>query len=244
MMTFSVVIAAYEAASTVGGAIESVLAQTREDFEVAVVDDGSSDDTARVAEAAAAGDPRISVHSQANAGPSAARNRGISATGGKYVSMLDSDDLWLPGYLAEMGRALDLDSDAGFAYTEAWELNDASGRFLKPTTMARQNPPTQTLPQERFVAELMQRNFVYNAVTVRRSVLEQVGGYDPGMRHSEDYELWLRIAASGFNAARVPGPLAIKRDSPHSLTYETDAMTAGVRRPTASCSSATISRRA
>jgi glycosyltransferase involved in cell wall biosynthesis len=229
MVTFSVVIAAYEAASTVGGAIESVLAQTRQDFEVVVVDDGSSDDTAAVAEAIAGRDQRVSVHRQANGGPSAARNRGISAGNGEYVSMLDSDDLWLPDYLAEMGRALELDPRAGFAYTEAWELNEASGRFLKATAMARQHPPEQTLPQERFVTELLQRNFVYNAVTVRRSVLEKVGGFDPSMTHSEDYELWLRIAISGFAGARVPGPLAIKRDSVSSLTVDTVAMDAGVR---------------
>lgn len=228
-MTFSVVIAAYQAASTLAGAIESVLAQTCQDFEVIVIDDGSSDETAAVAEAIAARDPRVSVHRQANAGPSAARNRGISASAGKYVSMLDSDDLWLPDYLAEMGRALDLAGEAGFAYTEAWELDEASKRFLKATAMARQHPPAETLPRERFVAELIQRNFVYNAVTVRRSVLSQVGGYDPGMTHGEDYELWLRIAISGFNAVRVPGPLAIKRDSVRSLSNDTAAMDAGVR---------------
>jgi glycosyltransferase involved in cell wall biosynthesis len=228
-MTFSVVIAAYEAASTVVGAIESVLAQTRQDFEIVVVDDGSSDDTAAVAEATAAGDPRVRVIRQANGGPSAARNRGIADGGGEYVSMLDSDDLWLPDYLAEMGAALDADPQAGFAYTEAWELNEGTGRFLKATAMARQHPPAQTLPHDRFVAELMRRNFVYNSVTVRRSVLEQVGGYDDRMTHGEDYELWLRIAISGFTAIRVPGPLAIKRDSPSSLTNDTAAMSAGVR---------------
>lgn len=229
MVTFSVVIAAYEAASTVGGAIESALAQTRQDFEVIVIDDGSSDDTAAVAEAIAAKDERVSVHSQANGGPSAARNRGIAVSAGEYVSMLDSDDLWLPQYLEQMGRALQLDTQAGFAYTEAWTLDEATGRFRKATAMARQHPPAQTLPHDRFVAELMQRNFVYNAVTVRRSVLEEVGGYDPGMTHAEDYELWLRIAVSGFGAVRVPGPLAIKRDSPSSLSCDDAAMAAGVR---------------
>ena len=228
-MTFSVVIAAYEAASTVGGAIESVLAQTRQDFEIVVIDDGSRDETAAVAEAIAAKDRRVSVHSQPNGGPSAARNRGIAVSTGEYVSMLDSDDLWMPQYLAQMGDALAADPRAGFAYTEAWELDELSGRFLKTTAMARQHPPSQTLPHERFLAELIQRNFVYNAVTVRRSVLEEVGGYDQDMTHGEDYELWLRIAISGFSAARVPGPLAIKRDSPRSLSDDEAAMAAGVR---------------
>jgi GT2 family glycosyltransferase len=227
-MRFSVVIAAYQAADTVAAAVGSVLSQTCQDFEVIVVDDGSSDDTARVAEAIAEKDPRVRVHRQANGGPSAARNSGIAAGTGQYVSMLDSDDLWLPDYLHEMGRALDLDPDVGFAYTEAWAFNETSGRFLKTTAMARQHPPAQTLAHERFLAELIQRNFVYNAVTLRRPVLEKVGGYDTGMTHGEDYELWLRIANSGFNAARVPGPLAIKCDSPGSLSDDDEAMAAGV----------------
>ena len=227
-MRFSVVIAAYQAADTVAEAIGSVLSQTCQDFEVHVVDDGSSDDTAKIAAAIAEKDGRVHVHRQANGGPSAARNTGIAAGTGEYVSMLDSDDLWLPDYLHEMGRALDLDTGVGFAYTEAWAFDELGGRFLKTTAMARQHPPTQTLAHERFLSELIQRNFVYNAVTVRRSVLEKVGGYDTAMTHGEDYELWLRIANSGFNAARVPGPLAIKRDSPGSLSDDEAAMAAGV----------------
>ncbi|MHB8233254.1 MAG: glycosyltransferase family 2 protein [Solirubrobacteraceae bacterium] len=227
-MRFSVVIAAYQAADTVAEAIGSVLSQTCQDFEVHVVDDGSSDDTAKIAGAIAERDARVNVHRQANGGPSAARNTGIAASTGEFVSMLDSDDLWLPDYLHEMGRALDLGADVGFAYTEAWAYDERGGRFLKTTAMARQHPPAQTIAHERFLSELIQRNFVYNAVTVRRSVLEKVGGYDTAMTHGEDYELWLRIANSGFNAARVPGPLAIKRDSPGSLSEDEAAMAAGV----------------
>ncbi|HXW57947.1 MAG TPA: glycosyltransferase family A protein [Solirubrobacteraceae bacterium] len=228
-MTFSVVIAAYEAAGTVGAAVESVLAQTRQDFEVIVVDDGSRDDTAAVVEAIAADDARVVVQRQPNAGPSAARNRGIELGDGQYVSMLDSDDLWLPDYLQEMGDALEADPQAGFAYTEAW-LEEDNGRFRKATAMALQQPPDRTLPLERFVEELMRRNFIFNAVTVRRSVIERVGGYDPQMSHSEDYELWLRIANSGYGPVRVPGPLAIKRASPSSLTNDGEAMVAGMRK--------------
>jgi glycosyltransferase involved in cell wall biosynthesis len=124
--TFSVVIPAYNTADTLGEAIDSVLAQTRQDFEIIVVDDGSSDDTAAVAEGF--GDRRIRVYRQENAGPSAARNRGIAEALGEYVSSLDSDDLWLPDYLAEMGRALEENPRADFAYTHAWIL-DAAGRF-------------------------------------------------------------------------------------------------------------------
>jgi GT2 family glycosyltransferase len=222
-MTFSVVIPAYEAARNLGETIRSVLAQTRQDFEVIVVDDGSRDATSAVAEAIAAEDDRVKLYQQANAGPSAARNRGISAGDSEYVSMLDSDDLWLPDYLAEMGRALDLNPQASFAYTDAWVFEEASGRFQKATATARQRPPTETLSHERFVARLMQDNFIFSSVTVRRSALEQVGGFDPNIAYSEDYELWLRMVISGFEAVGVAEPLAIKRDRPDSRTFDEGA---------------------
>src|ERR1017187_6172907 len=101
---FSVVIAAFEAERTVASAVNSALAQTRTDLEVIVVDDGSSDRTAAVVGQIT--DHRVQLLRQANAGPSAARNVGISATRGDYVAFLDSDDLWLPRYLELMGAAL------------------------------------------------------------------------------------------------------------------------------------------
>jgi GT2 family glycosyltransferase len=219
-MTFSVVIAAYEAASTLEETIRSVLAQTRQDFEVIVVDDGSRDTTSAVAEAIAAEDDRVKLYRQANAGPSAARNLGISAGESEHVSMLDSDDLWLPDYLAEMGRALELNPQASLAYTDAWVFDEASGRFHKATAMARQHPPTEALSHEQFVERLMRDNFIYSSVTVRRSALEEVGGFDPGMSYAEDYELWLRMVISGFEAVRVADHLAVKRDRPDSRTFD------------------------
>jgi PST family polysaccharide transporter len=230
MTTFSVVIAAYEAGTTLGDAIGSILGQTRQDFEVIVVDDGSNDDSAAVAARFAAEDERVKLHRQDNEGPSAARNRGIGLARGEYVSMLDSDDLWLPDYLAEMGQALERDAEAGLAYTDAWILQESTGRFLKATTATlRGHPSAPTLPHDKLVAELLQRNFVFNSVTVRRAVLEQVGGYDRRLSHAEDYELWLRIAISGFGVVRVPGPLAIWRDREDSLSEDQPAMLDGLR---------------
>lgn len=228
VMRFSVVIAAYNAAGTVGDAIGSALAQTCQDFEVIVIDDGSNDDTAEVASKFAK-DGRVRVYSQENAGPSAARNRGIAVARGEYVSMLDSDDLWLPNYLAEMGRALDGNPNAGFAYTDAWALEETSGRFLQATTATLRHHPSTSMSGEQFIAALLQHNFVHNSVTVPRRVFEQVGGYNPQMSHSEDYELWLRIVISGFEAIRVAGQLAIYRIRPGSLSHDETAMIGGLR---------------
>jgi len=220
-MKFSVVIPAYNAADTLGEAVDSVLAQTRQDFEVIVIDDGSSDSTAAVA--ASFADQRVRVYRQENAGPSAARNRGIAQAVGEYVSSLDSDDLWLPDYLAEMGRALEENPQADFAYTHAWILDYASGRFRAVPTGAWHRPSTPMLPRDQFIAELLQECFV-NAPTIRRTVLEQVGGYDESMSHGEDWELWLRLANSGFEAVRVAGPLTIYRNRPGSHSADWAAM--------------------
>ncbi|HEY5192255.1 MAG TPA: glycosyltransferase [Solirubrobacteraceae bacterium] len=227
-MRFSVVIAAYNAASTLGEAIGSVLTQSCQDFEVIVVDDGSSDDTASVA-AGFVEDGRVRVYSQENAGPSAARNQGIALAQGEYVSMLDSDDLWLPNYLVEMGRALDDNPKAGFSYTDAWALEETSGRFLKATTATLRHRPRTPMSSEQFIAALLRHNFVHNSVTVRRAVLGRVGGYNPDMSHSEDYELWLRIVISGFEAVQVAGQLAIYRIRPGSLSHNETALANGLR---------------
>jgi GT2 family glycosyltransferase len=223
---FSVVIAAYNASATLAETIESVLAQTRADFEVIVVDDGSIDDTAQIA-ASFATDGRVKVIEQENGGPSRARNRGIAAASGEFVSTLDSDDLWLPNYLAEMGRALEESPQAGFAYTDAWIYHEPSGRFREATVALQEDhPPAPTLPREELLQALLKHNFVHNSVTSRRAVLEQVGGYDPNLSFGEDYELWLRMLISGFPAVRVPGQLAVFRDHLGSLSKDLTAMAA------------------
>jgi GT2 family glycosyltransferase len=222
-MTFTVVIPAYNAGRFIAGAIGSVLRQTIDDFEIVVVDDGSTDDTLeRVATFAS--DTRIRLARQEQRGPSAARNRGIELARGELVSMLDADDLWLPQYLEQMRRAFERDPDAGFAYTDAWVLND-EGKVRRKTAMAYQQPPAEPPRDPRLLMlELARRNFVYTAATVKRSVLTEVGGYDERFRHGEDLELWLRIASNGYRAARAEGILAIHRDHSGSLTSDTEGM--------------------
>jgi glycosyltransferase involved in cell wall biosynthesis len=227
-LTFSVVIPAYNAAETLAEAVDSVLAQTLQDFEIIVVDDGSSDDTAAVA--ASFEDQRVRLYSQPNAGPSAARNRGIAHATGEYVSLLDSDDLLLPDYLAEMSQALEEHPQAGFAYTHAFTLDVSSNRFRTSFTGSYHMPRTPMLPRDELAAELLAGNFLQASSTViRRAVLERVGGYDDSLSHGEDWELWLRIANSGFQAVRVAGPLTVARSRPGSRGTEAAPMAAAPR---------------
>ena len=215
--TLSVVMAAYNSALTIGEAIESVRCQTRSDWELIVVDDGSRDGTADVAEAFA--DPRVRVvRTAGNRGPAAARNRGISLAQAPLVCTLDSDDLWLPHYLETMARTLDSNPTAAVACTDAWVLDQTTGRVRKKSAMAFLDPP-EPLPDDTdtFLAELLQRNFVYNSVAARRESLQAVGGYDERLWIGEDWELWLRLAAAGFGFVRVPQLLAVYRQRADSL---------------------------
>ncbi|MCZ7590377.1 MAG: glycosyltransferase family 2 protein [Gaiella sp.] len=207
---FSVVIPAYNAAATIESSIRSVLLQTVDDFEIVVVDDGSIDETA-----AAVGritDRRVTLLRQENSGPSAARNLGIERTHGEFVCPLDADDLLLPGYLETMGSALARAERAGFAYTDAWVLDASSGRIGRASVMSTQRPPEiAPLDPRAFTNVLLDRNFVFCCSLIRRTVLEDVGGYAVEISRSEDYELWLRIVANGYSAVQVGGRLAVYR---------------------------------
>jgi glycosyltransferase involved in cell wall biosynthesis len=227
-VSFSVVMAAHDSAQTIRDAIASVLLQTRDDWELIVVDDGSSDDTAAVASSVC--DERIRIVTQDNRGPAAARNTGVRLARAPLVSTLDSDDLWFPDYLETMARVLDEEPDAALAYTDAWVIDDATGRVRKTTEMAYQRPPDPPPAAPRaFLEELIRRNFIYNSVTARRDVLLALGGYDERLWTGEDWELWLRVAASGRRCARVPGVLAVHRDHMGSLSSDLERMRLGVR---------------
>jgi glycosyltransferase involved in cell wall biosynthesis len=223
--TFSVVVAAYNAARTLPATIRSVLAQTRGDFEILVVDDGSTDGTERAL--AAIRDDRIVYIRQENRGPAAARNAGIQRASGELVSVLDSDDLWLPTYLETMDCALRAVPEAGLAYTDAWRLDDVTRRIHRRTIMSQQNPPRRPPDDpELLLAALLERNFVYISATVRRSVLDAVGWFKTFTR-TENYELWLRIAASGTRFVNAGKVLAVYRDRPGSRIDDPIAMRRG-----------------
>jgi glycosyltransferase involved in cell wall biosynthesis len=212
-VVFSIAMPAYNTGKTIDAAIESVLRQTRGDFELIVVDDGSTDDTVARVERYL-GDARISLVRQSNAGPSAARNTAIAQAVGEYVSFLDSDDLWLPRYLEVMGATLEANPRAAAAFTDAWVLNDEIKRIARSTVMAPWQPPTIPTEPSMFLRALLEYgNFVYNAVTVKRSVLAEVGGLREALSACVDYELWLRIAAAGYSFVRCPENLAVYRRS-------------------------------
>lgn len=224
--TFSVVIAAHNAAATLPATIRSVLQQTRQDFEVFVVDDGSVDGTEEALRRTT-GDPRVSYIWKEQSGPADSRNMGAAAARGSFVSLLDSDDLWLPTYLQAMADAFAAEPSASLGYTDAWKLDDRTRRIYRKSIGEVLNLPAHPpRDPEELLLEMLRRNFVYTSATVRREVLLEVGGFTTFAR-SEDYELWLRIAATGHTFVRTDGIQAVYRERPGSRVSNPRAMAQG-----------------
>lgn len=205
----SVVMPARDASATVDASVSSVLRQTLPDWELIVVDDGSSDDTSAIVRGI--GDPRIAVVPQDGRGAAAARNAGVRVARAEIVTLMDSDDLLMPRYLEAMVAALHANPGVGFAYTDAYVMNAGTGRIRRTTASEAYRPAEPPRSPEAFHAALMEVNFVYNAVSLPKHVVEYVGGFDESLRAIIDYEMWLRIAAHGFKAVEVPGPNAVYR---------------------------------
>ena len=206
---FSVVMPALNTVDTVAAAIGSVLKQSVASFELIVVDDGSTDGTADVVRGI--DDSRVRLLQRDHEGAAAARNAGVRAARGRIVSLVDSDDLLMPRYLEVVGKALDLHPRAGFAYTDAYVLDAATGRVRRTTATQRYRPFPLPQSAEELHLALLRVNFIYNAVSVPRAVFDHVGGFDESLRATIDYEMWLRIAAHGFTAVEAPGLLAVYR---------------------------------
>jgi glycosyltransferase involved in cell wall biosynthesis len=226
----TVVIPAYNEQGYVGDAIRSVLAQSRDDFELIVVDDGSTDRTAAVV-GQFDSDPRLRLIGQANRGLAASLNVGAAAGSAPLVALLDADDIWMPTFLERLTEALEADRSAGFAYTEAWWLDQERGRFFRKSTSeymgAPSTPPTD---REAFLLAVMPANWVFGLPMIRRSALEEVGGFNESLHACEDYELWIRLLARGFNAIRVPGRLVIQRDRSGSMSKDERSMLTNLRK--------------
>ncbi|MBC7799466.1 MAG: glycosyltransferase [Gemmatimonadaceae bacterium] len=174
----SVIVPAFNAASTVAAAVQSALNQSVPPIEVIVVDDGSSDDTAHVA---AACGPRVQVIRQANGGPGAARNAGIRAARGSWIGLLDADDTWMP---TKLERQLTLDTDPHIGIIAC--LSDKPG---------------QACPPEIGFDQLWDSNLLVNStVLLRRAAWDAVGHFDEAraLISVEDYNLWLRVSAAGW----------------------------------------------
>jgi len=198
MPKVSVIIPTYNRRDFVREAIASVLAQTYRDFELLVVDDGSNDNTS----AAVQEFDGVRYVFQANRGVSAARNRGVALSDGEFLAFLDSDDLWQPRKLAYQVAFFAAHADARICQTE--EIWLRNGVRVNPHNKHRK------VGGDIFARSLELCLVSPSAVMLRRELFERVGGFDESLPACEDYDLWLRIAATE-TIHLIETPLVIKR---------------------------------
>ncbi|MDX6585740.1 MAG: hypothetical protein QOI31_213 [Solirubrobacterales bacterium] len=227
---FSVVVPAYNATRTISATIGSILRQSRSDLELIVVDDGSSDGTSDLVRELGLGDDRLRLVEQPNKGTAGARNTGIAEARADLIAFLDNDDMWMPQYLERMEAALAKAPEAGFGYTDAWVLNDATGRIRKKPSLEHHPPiPDPASPGDLLARFLTGLNFVMSSTTVRREVLEATNGFDERIRGADDFDLWIRIAAKGYDAVRADGINLVQRDRSDSQSKDLPMMIENAR---------------
>lgn len=209
MPTVSVITPTYNRAHLIRESIESVLKQTYTDFEHIVVDDGSTDDTAAVIQSIH--DPRLHYIKRPNGGVSAARNTGLAAATGEWVAFLDSDDLYLPERLAlQMAKIAEV-PDAGLVF----------GQYYSTTVTRKEKKLTDVCGNAvEFSRLLMGPVFHWSTVLIRRTFLEQEGGFDTRFAVGEEWELTLRLALAGAKMVCVPQPLTLVRLQESSLSRD------------------------
>ena len=210
----SVIIPCYNHGQYLRFALESVLEQTFAQWEVIVVDDGSTDSTAGIIQEYR--DARIRYIYQDNAGLSAARNTGIRAAHGSFLAFLDADDEWEPGFLTICYQALDRESGIAGVFTRCRYI-DPDGALLPGIGGLEIEPPD-------FRSRLLEGGFFpVHTVLTRVSVLDRCGLFDTNLTSAEDWDLWLRI--SEWQSMRgLAQPLARYRVYPGSMSTNTERM--------------------
>lgn len=222
MPKVSVIIPAYNTAQYLAETVTSVLEQTFREVEVCVVDDGSTDDTLKVARSFA---PHVAVYTQPNRGPAAARNHAIRQTTGEYIAFLDSDDLWVKDKLAEQVALLDARPELGWAFGQAQMFVQEAGHKSIVRQIGYTADPT--------FRQLLFGDFIPNStVIIRRRCVEEVGLLNEAREliAVEDYEYWLRLARR-FDFYGIARPLAFYRVRPGNLMGDGQDIEKGLRLP-------------
>jgi glycosyltransferase involved in cell wall biosynthesis len=203
--TVSVILPTYNRKSLLLEALQSVFAQTYRDYEVIVVDDGSTDQTREALEPLF---HAIRYISKPNGGEASARNRGIQEAQGGYVAFLDSDDLWEPRFLEVTTDYLGRHPDLGLVSTAWWTIPKGrrEPRVRKPVLHGDLFPL------------LMRQSFISaSAVVARRECFQRVGVFNESLEQAADYDMWLRIARA-YPIAFLNTPLGRRRKHPGNIS--------------------------
>lgn len=209
-MKVSVIIPLYNKRAYVQRTLESVLAQTYTDYEVIVVDDGSTDDSGEVAERLIGGKADWHVLRQQNAGVAAARNAGVAASKGEYLAFLDADDWWAPTYLERMMDLIAHYPEAGLYACNYWYVKIGK-------THVALNIPTGYFDYPKTYLEQKSMPVTSISVIMPRKVFDEMGGFPVGIKLGEDFLLWSKVALR-YKVAFLSEPLAYyNNDIPANL---------------------------
>ena len=209
VLAVSVVVPAFNAAATIAETLESLLAQTHPHWEAIVVDDGSTDQTADIAGTFAARDSRIRLVKRSNGGESAARNTGITQARHAWLLFLDSDDWIAPSHLERMTAEL-------ATHPELDAVHCGYARVAGDGTHVpeKYKPPSG----EMFRVLARRAAFPVHTCIVRKSLVEDAGGFDTSLQKSPDWDLWQRIARTGARFGAIREVLAYYRMQPNSAS--------------------------
>ena len=211
----SIVIPAYNALPFLPHTVASSLAQTWADFELLIIDDGSSDGTASWV--AGQLDPRIRLIKQPNQGAATARNTGIFAARGEYIAFLDADDLWEPTKLEQQVACLEASPEVGLVHTAIRYINEEGseiGRVLRSSGNGN--------VWEQVVLHMLIR--CGSTPLIRRECFDEVGVFDPKLDFAEDWDMWIRIAAR-YHFTVINQPLVAYRQHKTNMTKNYELIT-------------------
>jgi len=211
----SAIIPAYNQGAYLREAVRSLLDQTYPDFEVIVVDDGSTDDTCEVARSFA--DDRIHYVYQENRGLSGARNTGIRHSQGEYLTYLDSDDLFLPEKLDLLVAELESHPEIGLVAGQAIPIDEHGNRIGKMYAAPLPEPAENLL---------LGNPLHVGSVLVRGEWQKRAGFFDETLRSYEDWDMWLRLVRLGCRTGWVPKPVSLYRFHIAQMTRNSAQMTA------------------
>lgn len=221
-MRFSVIIPLYNKAPYVTKAISSVLSQTFTDFELIIVDDGSSDNSADIALQAIEGQGNCQLLRQENAGVSMARNNGVASSHGDYLCFLDADDWWEPTFLNEMSELIEAFPDAGIYGTNYTIVNETKHKTRVAPIGVEPGFGKGYINYCQVYAKTLAMPLWTGAVSIPRPIFDEMRGFPKEIKLGEDFLLWIHIALK-HKVAFFNKPLAYYNqdvDSSHSGTHK------------------------
>ncbi len=203
----SVVMPAFNSSKYIEESLQSVFQQTRPAYEVIVIDDGSTDNTAEIAMKFP-----VKLVKQTNQGPSKARNLGIEVSEGDWIAFLDADDLWHKSKIESIEEVIKIDPEVEMISSSYKSGNQASGwKTISPRKLFNKN--------ENLFKQIYRRNFIAtSSVVIKKEVLNEVGVFNSSLPSAEDFDLWLRIALAQKNYHYINNPLLYYRIHDTSLT--------------------------